>query len=158
MKSFHESPRENRKYWHEAEECPTRWEYYTGVPLTSRSMDAQWVAMPPIIANRYVEHFEQEAMSPYPNLPKCWFRYVDDTFSKLYEYDEVKGFTEHLKSRDPYIKFTMEPASDGKFAFLDTYVHIKDKGSTKHIPPTYSHRSISKFWLQPSSGSQKVDS
>ena len=62
---------------------------------------------------------------------------------KLDEYDhEVEGFTEYLNSRDPNIKLTMEPVSDGKLAFLDICVHIKDDGSTKvtmYRKPTYTN-------------------
>ena len=69
---------------------------------------------------------------------------------KLDEYDhEVEGFTEYLNSRDPNIKLTMEPVSDGKV----TMYH-----QSYHVPQTYLHKSLSRFGLQPSSGSQKVDS
>lgn len=81
-------------------------------------MGAQWVPQ----CHLHTEYFAREALSSYPNPPDCWHRYVDDTFSKLHEY-EVEGSTEHLNPRDPNIKFAMEPASDGTLAFLHACVY-----------------------------------
>ena len=61
--------------------------------------------------------------------PSLWFRYVDDTFTKIHEY-YVEEFTRHINSIDPNIIFTTEPESNGVLPFLDTCVHINDDGST----------------------------
>ena len=66
-----------------------------------------------------MEYFEREVMSTFDRPPEIWHRYVDDTFTKLHEYD-ADNFTDHLNARDPYIQFTMEPETDGKLPFLDT--------------------------------------
>ena len=84
----------------------------------------------PIISNLYMEHFEREALSTFARQPEIWYRYVDDTFTKLQEYD-VDNFTDHLNSRDPYIQFTMVPETDGKLPFLDTCVNVKEVGTSK---------------------------
>ena len=34
----------------------------------------------PIVANLYMEHFEREAFQSASDLPRVWFRYVDDTW------------------------------------------------------------------------------
>ena len=84
----------------------------------------------PIIANLYMEHFELEALSTFARPPEIWYRYVDDNFTKLHDYD-VDNFTDHLNPRDPYIQFAMEPETDGKLTFLDTCTNVKEDGTTK---------------------------
>ena len=83
----------------------------------------------PIIANLYMEVFEERALSTAPHPPSLWFRYVDDMFTKIHEY-YVEEFTRHINSIDPNIIFTTEPESNGVLPFLDTCVHINDDGST----------------------------
>ena len=96
----------------------------------------------PIIANLNIEHFE--ARSSYPNTPECWFRYMDWTHYP------------NCMSMDPCIKFTMEPASDGKLPFLDTCTYQEwTTHQSCHIWHTW-HSSVSGVWLQPSSESQKI--
>jgi hypothetical protein len=34
----------------------------------------------PVIANFYMEDYEKETFGSAPLKPRCWFRYVDDTF------------------------------------------------------------------------------
>jgi hypothetical protein len=65
--------------------------------------------IPPVIADFFMEHFEETALEGVIHEPLCWFRYVDDTFviwphgpSKLSE------FLDHLNSIHESIQFTME--------------------------------------------------
>jgi hypothetical protein len=41
----------------------------------------QWVPLAPVIANFYMEHFEQKAVSTAIKKPARWYRYVDDIFA-----------------------------------------------------------------------------
>jgi hypothetical protein len=62
----------------------------------------------PVIANYYMEHFEQ-AMSTASRKPTHWYRYVDDTFVVWPNgEEELHEFLDHLNNIHPNIKFTME--------------------------------------------------
>ena len=45
----------------------------------------------PIVANLYMEHFESRALDTAPTPPAMWYRYVDDTTTKIHEY-AVRSF------------------------------------------------------------------
>jgi hypothetical protein len=67
----------------------------------------------PIIANFYMEDYEKATLeSPPPPNPRCWFRYVDDTFV-IWQHgpDKLKDFLRQLNSINRSIKFTMETES-----------------------------------------------
>ncbi|XP_072017038.1 uncharacterized protein [Amphiura filiformis] len=82
----------------------------------------------PIVCNLYLEHLEQLAISTAPHPPLWWFRYVDDTHTKLKK-RYAQEFTDHLNSLDPDIKFTTEGEDNRTLAFLDTLTVIKPDGS-----------------------------
>ena len=76
----------------------------------------------PVVANIYMEYFENMALGPELPVPvKDWKRYVDDVFSII-----PKGnhdtLLQYLNSIDPHIKFTIEqPNAEGGIPFLDTF-------------------------------------
>ena len=75
----------------------------------------------PIVANLYMEHFEQKALSSSPT-PQFWCRFVDDTFV-IHKEVNKNDFLQHINSVDPAIKFTMEDnKEDSSIPFLDTIV------------------------------------
>ena len=72
----------------------------------------------PILANLFMEEFEEKALTTAPHPPKFWARYVDDTgvvTKKLHE-DELFN---HINRQHPSIKFTMETEVDNSLPMLD---------------------------------------
>jgi len=80
-----------------------------------------------VIANLYMEAFEEQAIESAPYKPKIWKRYVDDGFTIL-DRGNVGSFLHHLNSQQPTIRFTMETENESKIAFLDTSVSREPDG------------------------------
>ena len=97
----------------------------------------------PVVANIYMEMFEELALRTAEHPPRIWKRYVDDTFCVMKKTD-VEGFLSHLNSLCPTIFFTMEQ-EDGKLPFLDTLLHHKTDGSLDisiYRKPTHTDRYL----------------
>ncbi len=60
-----------------------------------------------VVANLYMEFFEEEALNSAPVKPVLWKRYVDDTFCIVKKGTE-KHLLDHLNSVRLSINFTME--------------------------------------------------
>ena len=75
----------------------------------------------PVVANIYMEYFENLALGPELPVPvKDWKRYVDDVFSIIPKGNRNQ-MLQYLNSIDPHIKFTIEqPNGEGGIPFLDT--------------------------------------
>jgi hypothetical protein len=87
----------------------------------------------PVIANFYMEDYEKAALESAPLKPRCWFRYVDDTFVILqHGPDKLKDFLHHLNSIHQSIQFTMETERKGHLPFLDLDIYRRPDGSPGH--------------------------
>ena len=98
----------------------------------------------PIVANLYMEYFEQKALSTAPT-PRLWQRYVDDTFV-IQKVVNKNDFLQHINSVDPAIQFTVENnKEDGAIPFLDTTVKPEADGSlsiTVYRKPTHTDQYL----------------
>ena len=74
-----------------------------------------------VIANLYMEDFEEQALTSTPCMPEICKRYVDDTFTILSR-DKVDIFLQHLNSQQPTIRFTMETETNNTSPFLTRWV------------------------------------
>ena len=72
-----------------------------------------------VVANLYMEFFEDLALDTAPVKPRLWKRYVDDTCC-IVKKGATEGLLDHLNSVRPYIQLTVEVEKDGMLPFLDT--------------------------------------
>ena len=95
---------------------------YMGSPLSA------------VIANIYIEEFEEQAIAKATYKPKIWKWYVDDTFT-VSDKDHVNSFLQHLNSQQPTIYFTMEIEKDNTIPFHETTVtSYSDSLTTVSLP------------------------
>ena len=97
----------------------------------------------PIVANLYMEYFEQKALSTAT--PRFWHRFVDDTFVTQEEIHK-QDFLQHINSVDPAIKCTVEDnKEDGAIPFMDTIVKPEVGGKlsiTVYRKPTHTDQYL----------------
>lgn len=87
----------------------------------------------PIIANIYMENFEEKAIGTSPMKPEHWIRYVDEKhFILSHGDDRLKDFLQHMNSQSEAIQFTMEEEVDKKLPFLDVFLTRNPDGSLSH--------------------------
>ena len=94
---------------------------------------AMGCACSPVIADLFMERYEQQALSSATNPLKIWLGYMDDTFVILLKY-QLDDFTSHfsmIKQIDSNIKSTTEPEKDGIITLLDTEISRLPDGSLK---------------------------
>ena len=83
----------------------------------------------PIVANIYMEAFEDRAINTALHPLRICRRYVDDTFV-VQQKSHKEEFFQHINEVDTSIKFTMEEAGpDGSILFLDVLVTHKVDGT-----------------------------
>ena len=87
----------------------------------------------PVLANLYMEWFEQTALSSTNKPPKMWKRYVDDTFTIFNHDTDLAKFLDHLNSIAPSIRFTMELENNNSLPFLDVLVTKEESGLTTSV-------------------------
>ena len=101
----------------------------------------------PIVANLYMEAFEQRAITTAVNPPRIWKRYVDDTFIIQHEIHKEE-FLQHIISVDPTIQFIIEETRhDGFIPFLDTMLTPQTDGtSTTGVYRKLNHTDLYTQW------------
>jgi len=82
----------------------------------------------PIVANLFMEHFEERALISFHSPIKFWGRYVDDTMVVIAT-SLVDDFTVHLNSLHHKIKFTSETEVNNSIPMLDTLILRRNDGS-----------------------------
>ncbi|CAH2097401.1 unnamed protein product [Euphydryas editha] len=117
-------------------------QYYLQIDGVAMGSYASNVA--PVLANLWMEHFEEKALSLGPKTIRLWKRYVDDIFSIVKgSRIEVDQYIQHLNSIHPKMKFTYEMEADRSLPFLDVRVTVKPNGFLSHCvyrKPTHTDR------------------
>ena len=104
---------------------------YNGSIYEQREGAAMGSPVSAVIANLYMETFEEQAIESAPSKPKIWKRCVDDTFTIL-DRDRVDSFLKHLNSQQPTIRFTMEPRMTTRSPFSTRQFQ---ENQTAALPP-----------------------
>ena len=104
----------------------------------------------PILANIYMEFFEELAISMATKKPSIWLLYVDDTFVTCkHGEDNLKSFLGHLNSIKTSIQFTMEEEEEEeRLPFLDVMVQRNENSnnlSYNSLQEAYPHRQLYTF-------------
>ena len=98
----------------------------------------------PIVANLYMEYFEQKALSTAPP-SRFWHRYVDDT-CVIHKEIHKQDFLQHINSVDHTIQFSVETnKGHGAIPFLDTIVKPEAVGTlsiTVYRKPTHTDQYL----------------
>ncbi|XP_047987681.1 uncharacterized protein LOC125227409 [Leguminivora glycinivorella] len=85
----------------------------------------------PVVANLFMESFEQRALESCPHKPRLWWRYVDDVFAVVTGRD-LDPLLAHLNAQHPKITFTIEKECNGALPFLDVLVQRDERGLLTH--------------------------
>ncbi|XP_045492134.1 uncharacterized protein LOC123691667 [Colias croceus] len=85
----------------------------------------------PVVADIFMEDFEERALATAPVKPRLYKRYVDDTFTIL-PTEHIPAFLEHLNSIHKNIQFTMELETNNRLAFLDILIMRGRDGMLNH--------------------------
>ena len=98
----------------------------------------------PVLANLYMEYFEEMALGSTSLKPSMWLRYVDDTFILWPHQEDVYILLDHVNSIRPSIQFTMEKEQDNKLPFLDVLVTRTEQGfrSSVYRKPTFTRQYL----------------
>ncbi|XP_015119536.1 uncharacterized protein LOC107042848 [Diachasma alloeum] len=113
----------------------------------------------PIIANIFMEQFENEALksaAQNPAVVQVYGRYLCH-LATCEDSSKLK-FLEFLNAQHPSIKFTMEIEQNGCLTFLDVLVRRNEDGTLGHRvygKPTHTDRALTIF--QPSNVNSEVE-
>ena len=92
---------------------------YDGVTYSQIEGAAMGSPVSPIVANIYMEWFEEHAVRTFQYEITIWKRYVDDTIVAISD-ALVSDFMAHLNAIEPAIQFTHELEQEGALPMLDT--------------------------------------
>nr|XP_058973207.1 uncharacterized protein LOC131799517 [Pocillopora verrucosa] len=96
-----------------------------------------------VIANLYMENFEEQAITTSSYEPRIWKRYVDETFTIL-DRENVDDLLLHLNNQQPSIRFTVETEKDNELYLYIAVLKEPDGRLSTSVYRKLTHPSISK--------------
>ena len=106
----------------------------------------------PILADIYMEHFEQMAIETAQHQPSPWVRYVDDIFVIWsHSRNEVNEFLTHLNSLKGEYSVYDGTREGWQTSLLGCHGEKTATATEYHgLHKTCTYRSLSQFQIQPS--------
>ena len=97
----------------------------------------------PIVANIFMQWFEETALETFPYEISLWKRYVDDTIVILMD-ALLDDLTAHINVVHPAIRFTREEEEDGSLAVLDAQISRREDMLTFSVyrKPTHTDQYL----------------
>ncbi|XP_013772595.1 uncharacterized protein LOC106457696 [Limulus polyphemus] len=93
-----------------------------------------------ILADIFMEDFEERALSSTPINPSFYRRYVNDTFFIWpHGHEKLPVFLEHLNSVDKRIHFTMEIEEQNRLPFVDILIIRQERKITTTVYRKLTH-------------------
>ena len=117
---------------------------YDGVFYSQIEGAAMGSLVSPIVANLFMEWFEDRALMTYRDPPRFWGWYMDDGLAVIKTH-AIESFAVHLNSQHPNIKWTSELEQDGTLPMLDTLVSRSGDGTLKfrvYRKPTHTDQYL----------------
>ncbi len=97
-----------------------------------------------VLANIYMEYFEEMALGSTSLKPSMWLRYIDDTFILWPHQEHVQKLLDNMNSIRPSIQFTKEKEQDNKLPFLAVLVTRPEQGVRSFV---YRNPSFTGLYL-----------
>ena len=82
----------------------------------------------PVLANIYMEYFEEMPLGSTSLKLSLWLKRVDDTFILWPHQEDVQILLDHMNSIWSSIQFTMEKEQDNRLSFLDVMITCPEQG------------------------------
>ena len=103
------------------------------------------------LAERRVQHLEEEAINTSPVPVEFWRRFVDDNYGNFKNKEDSIAFFNHINSINPKLQFTIEHPENNKLPFLDTITHLPSMTLSVHRKPTSTSRYLHYLSCHPQS-------
>ena len=107
----------------------------------------------PVLADTFMEHFEEKALADEAIRPRIWKRFVDDVIAVIKKATKNE-LLRHLNAQHERIQFTDEEEKDQMFSFMDVrFTRLPNGDLQREVfrKPTHTERYVNYTSHQPTS-------